>query len=60
MKLISVLLLLVGIVGIFLSAGMFGTIGMAGMIGSLGSLLSGIGFWISSGQVGKTKKEKEG
>ena len=59
MKLISVLLLVTGIFGLFLSGMMFGDIGVAGMIGAVGALLSGVGFWIASGGIKKIKKEKE-
>ncbi|WP_455661330.1 hypothetical protein [Pradoshia sp.] len=45
MKLISILLMILGIVGILLSFMMFGDIGIAAFIGSLAALLSGIGFW---------------
>ncbi|MEQ6391138.1 hypothetical protein RZN22_17780 [Bacillaceae bacterium S4-13-58] len=44
MKIISIVLIVVGVVGILLSLMMFGDIGIAAFIGSLVGLLSGIGF----------------
>lgn len=52
MKVISVLLMLVGIGG-FISAGIaFGDIGIACGIGGAAALLSGVGFWITPKQKG--------
>lgn len=44
MKIIGIILIIVGVLGIILSTMMFGDIGIAAFIGSLASLLSGIGF----------------
>lgn len=46
MKIISILLIILGIVGIGLGMLMFGDIGIACIVGALASLLSGIGFMI--------------
>ncbi|MDD6160756.1 MAG: hypothetical protein PUB51_06480 [Oscillospiraceae bacterium] len=43
-KVIGILLIIVGILGIFMGLMMFGDIGIACIVGALGSLLSGIGF----------------
>lgn len=48
MKIISILLIVVGVVGIGLGLMMFGDIGIACIVGALGSLLSGIGFMIAN------------
>jgi len=50
MKVIAILLLVVGVVGIVMGSMMFGDIGVAAIIGSVTALLSGIGFLL------KTKK----
>ena len=52
MKIISILLIILGAIGMLLGGMMFGDIGIAAMIGSLTALLSGIGFSIQS----KSKK----
>lgn len=43
-KLIGILLIIVGVVGIFLGLMMFGDIGIACIVGALSALLSGVGF----------------
>ncbi len=48
MKIIGILLLILGLIGMVLSGTMFGDIGVAGMIGALTALLSGIGFCVVS------------
>ena len=57
MKLIGILLILLGIMGIVMGAMMFGDIGIACIVGALSALLSGFGFlsvnkkikkWVSS------------
>lgn len=45
MKLIGILLILLGIVGIVMGAMMFGDIGIACIVGALSALLSGFGFF---------------
>lgn len=44
MKIIGIILVIVGVLGIFMSSMMFGDIGLAALIGSIASLLSGFGF----------------
>lgn len=44
MKLIGILLIVLGIVGVGMGAMMYGDIGLACIIGALSALLSGIGF----------------
>lgn len=44
MKVIGVLLIIVGIIGILMGGAMFGDIGIAAMIGAITALLSGFGF----------------
>lgn len=44
MKMIGILLILLGIVGIIMGAMMFGDIGIACIVGALSGLLSGFGF----------------
>ncbi len=53
MKVIGILLVLVGIVGIFFGMMMFGDIGVACIVGALGALLSGIGFILAAGKFKK-------
>lgn len=43
-KVIGILLIILGILGILLGLMMFGDIGIACIIGALGALLSGVGF----------------
>lgn len=52
MRIISILLLIVGIIGILLGNMMVGDIGIAAIIGSITACLSGIGFFL----VSKNKK----
>ena len=44
MKLIGILLILLGIIGLLMGAVMFGDIGIACIVGALAALLSGLGF----------------
>lgn len=44
MKIIGILLLVLGVIGVLLGAMMFGDIGIAAMIGAFTAILSGIGF----------------
>ena len=44
MKIIGILLLVVGVIGILLGSMMFGDIRIAAMIGAVTAILSGIGF----------------
>ncbi len=52
MKVIGILLIIVGILGILMGMMMFGDIGIACLVGAVTALLSGIGFMI----VGKKLK----
>ena len=51
MKIIGILLIIVGIIGILMGMMMFGDIGIACMVGAVTALLSGIGFIIASGKI---------
>lgn len=44
MKVIGILLIVLGVIGILFGMMMFGDIGIACIVGALGALLSGIGF----------------
>lgn len=44
MKIIGVLLIVVGVLGILMGSMMFGDIGIACLVGAIAALLSGIGF----------------
>lgn len=44
MKVIGILLIVLGVIGIVLGLMMFGDIGVACVVGALAALLSGIGF----------------
>jgi len=48
MKIIGILLIVVGVIGIIMGVNMFGDIGVAAMIGAITALLSGIGFLLAS------------
>ncbi len=48
MKVIGILLIVLGIVGILMGFMMFGDIGVACIVGALAALLSGMGFLITS------------
>jgi hypothetical protein len=52
MKVIAILLIVLGALGIFMGAMMFGDIGIACIVGALSALLSGIGFLIASKKSG--------
>lgn len=56
MKLIAILLMIVGIVGLFMGSMMVGDIGIAAIIGASGALLSGIGFYKISNQLKSTER----
>ena len=45
MKIISILLIVVGVLGVIMGGAMFGDIGIAAVIGAAAALLSRIGFW---------------
>lgn len=44
MKIIGILLLILGVIGLLMGMMMFGDIGIACIVGALGAILSGIGF----------------
>ena len=44
MKIIGILLLVLGVIGVLLGAMMFGDIGIAAMISAFTAILSGVGF----------------
>lgn len=44
MKVIGILLIILGVLGIFMGLMMFGDIGIACLVGAITALLSGIGF----------------
>jgi len=48
MKVIGILLIILGGIGLLLGLMMFGDIGVAAIIGALSALLSGIGFLVTS------------
>lgn len=47
MLVIGILLIILGVIGIFMGLMMFGDIGVACIVGALSALLSGIGFLLS-------------
>lgn len=51
MKAIGILLIILGVLGIFMGMIMFGDIGIACIVGALSALLSGIGFLIASNKL---------
>lgn len=51
MKVIGILLIILGIIGILMGMMMFGDIGIACIVGALAALLSGIGFMIAAKKV---------
>lgn len=46
MKIISIILIVIGVAGIILACFMYGDIGVAAIIGALSALLSGISFML--------------
>lgn len=51
MKVISILLIILGVIGILMGFMMFGDIGIACIVGALAALISGIGFLILSKKI---------
>ena len=51
MRLIGILLIILGIIGLLLGMLMFGDIGIACIVGALAALLSGIGFNMAAGKI---------
>jgi hypothetical protein len=56
MKIISILLLVIGGIGIILGGAMFGDIGIAAWIGSVTAIFSGIGFFIVNKTLNKNSE----
>ena len=56
MKVIGILLLVLGVIGVLLGGMMFGDIGVAAMIGAFTAILSGVGFLL----VSKALKNRNG
>ncbi|MFE4896609.1 hypothetical protein [Peribacillus butanolivorans] len=53
MKIIAIVLIIVGVIGLLLSMMMFGDIGVAAAIASLTALLSGFGFLSANKKLNK-------
>lgn len=51
LKIIGILLVLLGVAGVFMGLMMFGDIGIACLVGALSAVLSGIGFLNVSGKI---------
>ena len=60
MKIIGILLIILGLIGLFFSTLMFGDIGIACGIGALTALLSGIGFILGHSKLNKIVKDNKG
>ena len=56
MKVIGILLIFIGIVGILMGMMMFGDIGIACMVGAVSALLSGFGFLSVNKRINKVEK----
>jgi hypothetical protein len=53
MRVIGILLIILGVIGLIFGMMMFGDIGIACIVGALTALLSGIGFNIAAGKLKK-------
>lgn len=51
MKVIGILLIILGVIGILMGLMMFGDIGIACIVGAISALLSGIGFIIANKKI---------
>ncbi len=51
MKVVGILLIILGIIGLIMGAVMFGDIGIACIVGALAALLSGIGFMVTDSRL---------
>lgn len=56
MKVIAILLIIVGIIGIALGGMMYGDIGIACVVGAISALLSGVGFIIADKKIKKLQQ----
>ena len=56
MKVIGILLIIVGILGIIMGGMMFGDIGIACMVGAVAALLSGFGFLSENKKINRLRK----
>jgi hypothetical protein len=56
MKIVAILLIVFGIIGLLLSFMMFGDIGIAAAIGSITAILCGIGFSSAYDKINELKK----
>ena len=52
MKVIAILLIIWGVLGIIMGSMMFGDIGIACIVGGVAALLSGAGFFLTARRVG--------
>ncbi|WP_413375754.1 hypothetical protein [Alkalihalobacillus sp. 1P02AB] len=55
MKAISIILIVIGVIGLLLSTLMFGDIGLLAAFASTVAILSGIGFWMIVKQLNEKK-----
>ncbi len=53
MRVIGVLLIILGIIGLIMGAVMFGDIGVACIVAALAALLSGIGFLVAAARINR-------
>ncbi len=51
MKVIGILLIILGIIGLIMGAVMYGDIGIACIVAALTALLSGIGFMVTASRI---------
>jgi len=57
MKIIGIILIIIGVIGVLMGSMMFGDIGIAAMIGAAAALVSGIGFLICNKKLKNINKE---
>lgn len=58
MKVISIILIVIGALGLLMSTMMFGDIGIAAAIGSVTAILSGVGLFNVNKQLNEIKNSK--
>lgn len=56
MKVIGIILIIIGAIGIIMGLNMFGDIGIAALVGALSALVSGIGFIIADNKIKSLSK----